>query len=332
MNKIQQYLNAIADPVTKSTLRLLLQKFSFGGNMRNKSFAEGETIPTAGLVGYAPGCVFHLSDAALGQCPTWVNFGTALSCAFYPVGEVMGYGIAYGATSGATVGGDAVETVSNPAIRLGDITITEHSTSNDNDVICAQKPSANGVLTVTSSTDPSTAHAYQYVGLRDKCLPGWDIFAAGIRAAVTGDTTAIPITVTGAATGDIAFANVVVTDDTDEINNIVVTANTVTLTSDNDPGTTHSWSYCVLKPRGGFKPSHYIAYAGEYAAVAGDTTTVAISIPGVLATDVPIVQWATTNDTDKLTKVVVTADTLTLTVDNDPVTDHSWAYMILRAY
>ncbi len=95
--------------------------------------------------------------------------------------------------------------------------------------------------------------------------------------------------------------------------------------------TDHIWAYVVLRPRGTFKPSHYVAYAGVHTTVGGAAAE-AITVTGAMATDVPIVFYNTTDDTDTIVKAVVTANTLTVTMSADPGATHKLAYMILRAY
>ncbi len=296
-----------------------------------KTLDSGTTIPTAGSAGYNPGAIFYLTNASLGQCPTWVNQGTETSCLFVPTGPVNGYGFVIGGGPIASAGGDTTETISpSGQIRSTDIAFVGHETSNDTDQIAAAI-AANEYITITGSADPSTAHAYVYAALRNQCVPMWDIFAAGTRVAIAGDTTAIPITVAGVEAGDIAFANYTDTDDTDTIVKVVCSANTVTITASADPVTDHTFSYVVLRPRGGFKPTHYIAYAGVHTTV-GTAAAEPITVPGALATDIPIVIYNTTNDTDTILKAVPTADTLTVTCSADPSTAHKLAYMLLRAY
>jgi hypothetical protein len=97
------------------------------------------------------------------------------------------------------------------------------------------------------------------------------------------------------------------------------------------PATAHSFHYVVLRPCGSFKPSHYIAYAGKHTTVGGAAAE-AVTVTGALATDIPIVIYNTTNDTDSILKVVMTANTMTVTCSADPSTAHAFSYMLLRAY
>jgi hypothetical protein len=105
------------------------------------------------------------------------------------------------------------------------------------------------------------------------------------------------------------------------------------ITCDNDPDTddTHAWNYVVLRKRGSFKPSHYVAYAGVFTCIGGDNTEV-ITITGALSTDIAICKWHTTDDTDTFEKAVLTANTLTVVLSDNPGTSHALAYMILREY
>lgn len=291
----------------------------------------GTSVPTAGTAGYAVGCEFLLRSASLGQAFLWRNHGTATSCAFYPEGAVMGYGVNAAGGPVTSAGGDTTETISLEGIAMDtDVAIVNHEVSNDNDQIVAAI-SGEGNITITGSADPSTAHGYAYALLRNKCVPAFDIVAAGTHTTV-GGAAAEDITVTGALTTDIAFANYSATDDTDTISDVVVSAaDTLTVTCSADPSTTHGIHYCVLRPRGSFSPSHYIAYAGTHTTVGGAAAE-AVTVTGAAATDIPIVVYRSTNDTDSILSVAMAANTMTVTCSADPATDHSFGYMLLRAY
>jgi len=294
------------------------------------AMASGGTIPVAGTAGYNPGCIFIKSDVSLGQAAQWINTGSVTSCLFVPFGPVYGYGITVGGGSVASAGGDTAESIAlQGLIQDSDLAFVGHDVSDDNDQL-ASVISAAGAINIVASADPSTAHGYVYAALRNKCLPGWDIVAAG-EHTTTGGAAAEAITVAGILATDIALANYGATDDTDTISDVLCTANTVTVTCSADPSTTHSIHYVVLRPRGAFKPSHYIAYAGSHTTVGGAAAE-AITVAGALATDIPIVVYNTTNDTDTILKAVMTANTLTVTCSADPSTAHAFSYMLLRAY
>lgn len=292
--------------------------------------SQGTSVPTAGTANYAPGAIFRLTNAALGQCPVWINKGTATSCAFYPEGALMGYGVTVAGGPVTSAGGDTTETISLEGLIMdSDLALVGHEVSDDDDQIAAAI-SGEGDITITGSADPLTAHGYVYAALRNQCVPTFDIFAAGTHTTA-GGAAAEAITVTGALATDIAFANYSATDDTDTISDVVCSANTVTVTCSADPSTTHGLHYVVLRPRGTFAPSHYIAYAGSHTTVGGAAAE-AVTVTGALATDIPIVIYNTTDDTDTILKVVMTADTMTVTCSADPSTAHKFTYMILRAY
>ena len=297
---------------------------------RNKSMASGSTIPASGSAGYNPGCTFTKTDVALGQAAQWVNMGTAASCLFVPVGPTYGYGIKIADGPIASAGGDTTEVISRPSMIVStDIAIVGHEVTDDSDQIVAAIATDN-TITITGSADPSTAHGYDFAVLRNRCIPEWDIVAAGTHTTA-GGAAAEAITVAGVLATDMAFVNYGATDDTDVITKVVCTANTITVTCSADPSTAHSLHYVVIRLRGTFKPSHYIAYAGKHTTVGGAAAE-AVTITGALATDIPIVIYHTTNDTDSILKVVMTANTMTVTCSADPSTAHGFSYMLLRAY
>lgn len=318
MLKKQRYINQLPSQRTRRALTNLFELF------------EGEHVPLVGSVGYSPGAIFTLNDAELGQALQWINQGTKGSALFVPTGPVFGYGITVAGGPVTSVGGDTAETISLEGLIMdSDIAFAGHEISNDNDQIVACAAN-EGSIAITGSADPSTAHGYVYAALRNKCIPAWDIVAAGTHTCV-GGAAAEAITVSGVLATDIALVNYGATDDTDTISDVVCSADTVTVTCSADPSTTHSLHYVVLRPRGSFAPSHYIAYAGTET-TAGGAAAEAITVTGALATDIPIVVYHTTNDTDSILKAVVTANTLTVTCSADPSTAHALSYMLLRAY
>jgi hypothetical protein len=135
---------------------------------------------------------------------------------------------------------------------------------------------------------------------------------------------------TGATALDLGFACFSATDDTDKLDQVVMTANTMTITASANPGTAHGHHYMVIRPRGTTRPSHYIAYAG-LATTTGPAAN-PITITGALATDVPIVGFSVAGGTLYALKSVMTADTLTVTCSGDPTTANQLWYLILRAY
>ena len=244
------------------------------------------------------------------------------------------WGIRYASGGIASVGGDVTETITfnhaTPINADSDFAIVGHETSGDTNTIDKAVITAN-TLTLTVSANPSTTHAYNYAILRQNCIPDYEIFAAGTITTAGGDTVE-SVTLTGALASDIAFVNYSVSDDTDTIAKAVMTANTLTVTLSANPGTTHGLHYVVIRPRGNFTPSHYIAYVGEHTTAGGDTTeTITDGLSGALATDIPIVSISGSNDNDQVAAAVMSTDTLTLTMTADPSTAHKVTYMILRA-
>lgn len=323
---IHQFIKDIADPRAR---KAILNIFTNGVSSGYVTKEVGRSIPSAGITGYAPGCEYILHNAVLGQCPKWVNLGSATSASFVPAGPVLGYGIHTANGPITSVGGDATEVITDMQILDTDLVIVNHEVSDDDDQIAAAI-SGESNITITGSADPSTAHGYAYMALRNKCVPQFDVVAAGTHTT-TGGAAAEDITITGVVATDLAFANYSATDDTDTISDVVAGAGKITVTCSADPSTTHGIHYCVIRPRGTFKPSHYIAYAGTHTTVGGAAAE-AVTVTGALATDIPIVIYNTTDDTDSILKVVMTANTMTVTCSTDPSTAHAFTYMLLRAY
>ena len=296
----------------------------------------GAAIPTAATAGYAPGALFNLTGASLGQSPNWINQGSATSCLFVPYGPVLGYGFALGTDYPvALTDADPLTAVAMAGLRQSDLCFATKVVTDGADQFRSVKPTsgAASVAVTINAADPTDSMTAHVVAVRNKCEPIYDIFAAGERVAVAGDDATVAITVTGVLTTDIAFANYVASDDTDLIQLVVCTADTVTVTCSADPEVAHTIAYMVLRQRGTFTPSHYIAYAGDHTTVGGAVKVEAKTVTGVAATDIVISNFTVNNsNTDFIEKVVASANTITWTVTDDPTNAHALAYLVLRAY
>ena len=291
-----------------------------------------KAAPVDGLKGYGSGSVAYVQNAALGMVPTWINTGTIDSCKFRPAGPQVGWGI-MAAAKKVFVSGTAGLAINIPGFGsdAGDVGFGGYATSDDNDQFNSiNVGQTDNLITLTNSTDPLSAHSANWGIMRQGQEAAWDIVFAGTRTTVGGNV-AEPITLTGALATDLGFATYSATDDSDVLNQVVMTANTMTVTFQNDPLVAHGTHYMVLRPRGVTRPSHYIAYAGKRTTVGGQVTE-AITVTGALATDIVIMGFAVTDDTDVIRKAVLTANTLTITASVDPGATHAHWYMILRAY
>lgn len=301
--------------------------------------SSGAAVPTAATAGYAPGSVFILDDATLGKSLMWINQSTAASCLFVPFGPVMGYGCAFaGGPVSLTDAADETYVSLPGIIRLGDLCFAQHAITDAADQFNTIVPASEDrlLINMAMSGNPTDSMDANFAGFRNKCTPTYDIFAAGTRKCLTADTDAVAITIAGLLATDIAIVTQERQTSTQTIDLVVCTAGTLTITYSADPGATDDaqrWNYMILRPRGTFAPSHYVAYAGQRVAVGGDTTAVVITVAGALATDIAIVQTFDADDDDCFVEAaVMTAGVLTLELTNDPVTDHSWSYLVLRAY
>jgi hypothetical protein len=299
-------------------------------------YVEGTVIPPTGTSGYKIGARFTLTNASAGQSIEWINQGTEASCLFVPVGPVYGYGVAHAGNILNTQTASAETTVSGPMFVNTDIAFAGHIKSNDTDYIksIAIADDSN-VLTITdSAADAVGANGYLYGVLRNKCEPGWDVFAAGTQACTAATTTAI--TATGVLATDVGLACYQITDDTDSIVKTVCTANTVTVTHDTTSSTGHTVGYCVLRPRGTFKPSHYIFAAGGPVTTTADAAGIAtndVTIAGALTTDICFAWIHTQGGTIEIARAqVAVAGTLTVQFSADPSTSSAFCYMLLRSY
>lgn len=156
---------------------------------------------------------------------------------------------------------------------------------------------------------------------------GYGIWAAGIQASAGGDTTEV-INIYGArAAYDDAFVGHTISNDTDNIVAATLTDNTYTITGSADPSTAHTYGFGVF--REGAVGNFDIVFAGTSTTV-GSAAAEAITITGALATDLGFACYSATNDTDTIAKVIMTTNTMTVTMSADPSTAHGLHYMVLR--
>jgi len=114
-------------------------------------------------------------------------------------------------------------------------------------------------------------------------VTGYGIYAAGARGASNGSTTEI-ISGEGFANTDIAIAGHIKSNDDDYIASVAMTDDEaeMLITADADPLTAHGYLWAALRNQ--CAPGWDIAYAGT--AVSTAATTTAITVAGVLATDI----------------------------------------------
>lgn len=80
----------------------------------------------------------------------------------------------------------------------------------------------------------------------------------------------------------------------------------------------------------GISPSHVVKYAGKESD-GGGSATVAITVTGVLSTDVVFAQVEASTNAVEVQKVTPTADTITVLLSGDPGASTEIAYQALRA-
>lgn len=295
---------------------------------------EGESVPADGTAGYETGAEFTLKSPTGGQAIKWINQGSEGSSLFVPDGPSYGYSfLAAGAVAGTS--GSTTETVGLTLLANSDIALAGHIKSDDDDYIASVAiADDDNEITITASADPLSAHGYVWAALRNKCTPSWEIFAAGTQACTAAATTAI--TVAGVLATDVAFACYQVTDDTDAIEKVVCSANTVTVSHSATSTTGHTVGYCVIRPRGTFNPSHYVYNAGSAVATIADAAgiaTNAVTVSGALTTDVAFAVIHTQGGTIEIARAQVLADgTLTVQFSADPSTTSKFSWMLVRSY
>jgi hypothetical protein len=156
---------------------------------------------------------------------------------------------------------------------------------------------------------------------------GYGIKAAGARAATSGSVTEV-ISGEGFFNTDIALAGHIASDDDDYIASVAMTDDEgeMLITADANPLAAHGYIWAAL--RNMCTPDWDIVYAGEGASTAATTT--ALTVTGVLATDIAFVCYQATDDTDAIEKAVCTANTITVSHSATSSTGHTIGYMVLR--
>lgn len=293
--------------------------------------ASGSTLPDS-IAGFAIGATFLKNGG--GRQGVYVNCGTTASCSFVrTVASRTEYVIADGGRLAATAGGDATEVIT-PHVPLSstDLAFAGMSLTNDTDQFLSQIVTDINTVTVVGTADPSTAHGYDWLVLRQgNHQPRYDVFAAGNFTTAGGDATE-SITVAGMLASDLVLVQLKTKGASPvTLAGAAAAAGAITVTMSGDPSTDHVLSYVVLRVAGSFKPSHYIFAAGNFTTVGGDADE-AIAITDLLATDIAFAVINTTNDSDVLVTVAAAAGQINVVQSADPLTAHKYSYFALRAF
>ena len=238
------------------------------------------------------------------------------------------------AGSRITVGGDNTEIVTNHQINNGQLLFASYSVTDDTDFMNTVTSSGHSVLTMVVSANPSTDHAYDYVGIINNPSIGdvpWQIIGAFNATSAGGDATET-VAVAGSLTTDI----VIVALEDDGANDVTLAAarvsadGTVTITLSADPATAAVMSGIVVRPNStDDSESHSIVYAGS-TTTSGGAALEAITVTGMLTTDIVIAVQDTFVD-QILEFSVGIANTINATFSGDPGSDEVITWMVLRA-
>lgn len=234
----------------------------------------------------------------------------------------------------ASLAGSATNTVTNNNINNGQLLFASVATTDDTDFINTVANSDHSVMTIVSSADPSTAHSYDYVGINNNPSIGdvpWQVIGAFNATSAGGDATET-VAVAGSLTTDI----VIVELENDGANDVTVAAarvssdGTVTITLSADPATAAVMAGIVVRPNStDDAESHSIVYAGS-TTTGGGAAVEAITVTGMLTTDIVIAVQDTFVD-QTLEYAVGIANTINATFDGDPGADEVITWMVLRA-
>lgn len=185
---------------------------------------------------------------------------------------------------------------------------------------------AGGGLFVNSGS--TTSGSFQPAGAVTGTNAEYKCIAAKSTTTAGGDTTET-VTIAGAQTTDFVMGGYSVTDDTDIIAEMTITAeDTITYVASADPSTAHAAETMVFR-KGGVAAWDIFA-AGTVTTTGGDATETE-TVTGALATDKCIVTITDggTND-ETLASAKMTANTLTTKYSGDPGADCVYNYVVFR--
>jgi hypothetical protein len=152
--------------------------------------------------------------------------------------------------------------------------------------------------------------------------------AAQVIACSTGVTAFVGRPREPLVDSDLALAEYATSDDSDQpvLVNVIADYIGATIT---DPLAAHSLS-CIALRAGG--PANYEVFAAGTFTTAGGDAAESITVAGVKASDVVLVQMQTKGASPvTLDEAIAAAGAITLEFSGDPATDHVVSYVVLRA-
>lgn len=167
----------------------------------------------------------------------------------------------------------------------------------------------------TPGTSPGTAALYQCIAAKSTVTSG-------------GDTTET-VTIAGVQTTDYVLGQYSVSDDSDTIAEMTITAeDTITYVASADPIAAHTADTLVFRKGGN---AAWDIFAHGSATSAGGDATETVTITGALATDKVLVT-VTDDGTNSVTisDAKMTANTLTVVFSGDPSSDATFDYVVFR--
>ena len=201
-------------------------------------------------------------------------------------------------------------------------------------------PSAKAGYAVGCVFNKTGAHAGPYVnvGTTASCifvkaaswLPAteYGFVEAKVMACATGVTAFVGVPRVPLVDSDLAFAEYATSDDSDQpvLVNVITDYVGATIV---DPLSAHSLSVAVLRAGG---PANFEVFAAGTFTTAGGDVAESITVAGVKASDVCLVQLQTKGAAPvTIDEAICAAGAITVEMSGDPSTDHVLAYVVLRA-
>jgi len=164
---------------------------------------------------------------------------------------------------------------------------------------------AGGIGFFTMNATTNTFVALAAPGGLSPTLSNTNIFVGNASNVATGV----------AMTGDASISNT---------GALLIGASAITTTKINNAAVT------LAKLAAGITPSHIIKFGGTQAN-GGGSATIAITVTGMLSTDLPFVDIQASTNAVNVQKVTPTANTITVLLSGDPGATTTLSYQVLRA-
>lgn len=166
----------------------------------------------------------------------------------------------------------------------------------------------------------------------DLTAKGWSIMVAGSATSLGGSLTNT-VTNHNINNGNLLFASLASTDDTDFVNTVTNSDHSVlTIVSSADPSTAHSYDYAGISNNPSIGDAPWQIIGAFNSTSAGGDATETVAVAGSLTTDLVIISLEDdgANDVTLAAAAVSSDGTVTITLSADPATSARMSGMVIR--